>query len=64
MTFEETLCGEGDSFWNSSLSWDTPNPSLTKCFRKTVLLWIPATVLTAAALPGLLFRIGRRKNQK
>ncbi|XP_060527505.1 multidrug resistance-associated protein 1-like [Cylas formicarius] len=37
------LCGS--PFWNSSLSWDTNDPDFTKCFEKTVLVWIPCVFL-------------------
>ena len=33
------LCG--DVFFNASLSWDTDDPDLTSCFRKTFLVWLP-----------------------
>ncbi|XP_063922502.1 multidrug resistance-associated protein 1 isoform X5 [Zophobas morio] len=35
----------GSTFWNSSLSWHTNDPDVTKCFEKTVLIWIPCVFL-------------------
>lgn len=35
----------GSEFWNNSLTWDTDDPELTKCFEKTVLVWIPCIFL-------------------
>ena len=29
------------AFQNNNLTWNTESPSLTPCFEKTVLLWIP-----------------------
>ena len=41
--FEEDFCG--GQFWNLSLTWDTDNPDFTPCFHKTVLAWIPTSIL-------------------
>lgn len=38
----DVLCQE--PLWNSTVSWDTDNPNLSACFRKTILLWIPASI--------------------
>ncbi|CAH1379050.1 hypothetical protein MTP99_002817 [Tenebrio molitor] len=35
----------GSEFWNSSLSWYTSDPDLTKCFERTVLVWVPCVFL-------------------
>ncbi|XP_060530036.1 multidrug resistance-associated protein 1-like isoform X5 [Cylas formicarius] len=35
----------GSEFWNSTLTWDTDDPDFTKCFEKTVLVWIPCVFL-------------------
>ncbi|XP_044271381.1 multidrug resistance-associated protein 1 isoform X1 [Tribolium madens] len=35
----------GSEFWNSTLTWHTNNPDLTKCFERTVLVWVPCAFL-------------------
>ncbi|KAG5890605.1 hypothetical protein JTB14_005118 [Gonioctena quinquepunctata] len=39
----DSFCGS--PFWNRTLTWDTDDPELTKCFEKTVLVWIPCIFL-------------------
>ncbi|XP_074036465.1 multidrug-Resistance like Protein 1 isoform X3 [Leptinotarsa decemlineata] len=39
----DSFCGS--TFWNQTLTWDTNDPELTKCFEKTVLVWIPCFFL-------------------
>ena len=41
--FEEDFCG--GQFWNLTQTWDTDNPDFTPCFHKTVLAWIPTSIL-------------------
>ncbi|XP_074036471.1 multidrug resistance-associated protein 1-like [Leptinotarsa decemlineata] len=41
----DSFCGS--TFWNETLTWDTNDPELTKCFEKTVLVWIPCLFLWA-----------------
>nr|XP_008197323.1 PREDICTED: multidrug resistance-associated protein 1 isoform X3 [Tribolium castaneum] len=35
----------GSEFWNSTLTWHTNDPDLTKCFERTVLVWVPCAFL-------------------
>jgi hypothetical protein len=35
----------GDRLWDSNLTWNTTSPQLTRCFRTTILIWIPAAFL-------------------
>nr|CAH7713756.1 unnamed protein product [Callosobruchus chinensis] len=35
----------GSKFWDDDLSWYTSDPDLTKCFEKTVLVWLPCFFL-------------------
>ncbi len=58
------LCGEGDTLWNATLSWDTPDPQLPRCFRKTVAILVPAAVLVTLAAPALFVSIRRRREKK
>ncbi|XP_018568582.1 multidrug resistance-associated protein 1-like [Anoplophora glabripennis] len=37
----------GSEFWNTNLTWNTNDPDFTKCFQKTVLVWIPCFFLWA-----------------
>ena len=30
-----------DLFFNATVSWNTDDPDLTLCFRKTALIWVP-----------------------
>ena len=41
------LCGKEDALWNSADSWETSNPTLSSCFRKSfwtfppfILFWL------------------------
>ncbi|XP_074036470.1 multidrug resistance-associated protein 1-like [Leptinotarsa decemlineata] len=43
LTSMDSFCGS--TFWNQTLTWDTDDPELTKCFEKTVLVWIPCLFL-------------------
>ncbi|XP_031350249.1 multidrug resistance-associated protein 1 isoform X4 [Photinus pyralis] len=35
----------GSPFWNTTLTWNTADPDFTKCFEKTVLVWVPCVFL-------------------
>uniref|UniRef100_A0A336KSQ1 ABC-type glutathione-S-conjugate transporter n=1 Tax=Culicoides sonorensis TaxID=179676 RepID=A0A336KSQ1_CULSO len=35
----------GSEFWNSTLTWYSDYPELTKCFEQTVLIWAPCAFL-------------------
>ncbi|KAF5296657.1 hypothetical protein FQR65_LT10197 [Abscondita terminalis] len=35
----------GSPFWNTSLTWDTDDPDFTKCFEKTIFVWVPCIFL-------------------
>jgi hypothetical protein len=39
------LCSE--PLWNEESIWNTTNPGLSKCFRKSVCLWVPVAALVA-----------------
>ncbi|XP_053370822.1 multidrug resistance-associated protein 1-like [Clarias gariepinus] len=43
----DKLCNASglDPFWDSNLTWHTRTPGLTKCFKHTVLVWIPCFYL-------------------
>jgi ATP-binding cassette subfamily C (CFTR/MRP) protein 1 len=41
----EQFCG--GPFWSSNLTWHTAEPQFTECFQRTVLSWIPGTILLA-----------------
>ncbi|OQV12310.1 Multidrug resistance-associated protein 1 [Hypsibius exemplaris] len=41
--FPEGFCS--DAFWDMNLTWHTESPDLTRCFKSTVLAWIPAVFL-------------------
>ena len=49
------LCGPDDPFFNLSLTWNTSDPDVTACFRKTTLIWTPCAVFWF----GMLFYIKR-----
>ncbi|KAH9522434.1 Mrp-4p [Dermatophagoides farinae] len=40
-----SYCGS-KSIWDNQISWTTEQPRLTLCFRKTILVWLPAIYLT------------------
>ncbi|XP_076311435.1 multidrug resistance-associated protein 1-like isoform X2 [Tachypleus tridentatus] len=56
----ETFCGS--KFWDQQLTWNTTNPDLTPCFRKTVLAWIPFGFLWLLA-PWETFNLLTSKNR-
>ena len=57
------LCGEYNStFFDQTQSWDTFDPDVTSCFRRTVLIWIPCAFFWLF-LPIRLKQIMRRKGQ-
>lgn len=35
----------GSQFWDLNITWYTDNPGVTKCFEKTVLVWVPCLFL-------------------
>lgn len=38
----DAMCGPFNSpFFNQTESWDTEDPDISSCFRKTILMWIP-----------------------
>ncbi|KAL1498078.1 hypothetical protein ABEB36_008934 [Hypothenemus hampei] len=43
LTILDEYCGS--EFWNTSQTWDTDDPDFTRCFEKTVLVWIPCIFL-------------------
>lgn len=47
MTFNNNISHVfcGSPFWNYQLSWNTSEPTLTACFQKTVLIWVPCAFL-------------------
>ena len=58
-----TLCGEYNStFFDQTQSWDTFDPDVTSCFRRTVLIWIPCAFFWLF-LPIRLKQIMQRKGQ-
>ena len=57
------LCGEHNStFFDQTQSWDTLDPDVTSCFRRTVLIWIPCAFFWLF-LPIRLKQIMQRKGQ-
>ncbi|CAH1990666.1 unnamed protein product [Acanthoscelides obtectus] len=53
----------GSPFWNWTLSWNTTDPDITKCFEKTVLVWIPCFFLwTFAALEVYYILSSKKRN--
>ena len=46
--FEESFCN--GSFWNVNLTWNSEHPDFTNCFQRTVIAWIPITVLVFFSL--------------
>lgn len=42
-SFPQRFCH--DPLWNSSVTWNTPDPDFTHCFQQTVLIWIPCVFL-------------------
>ena len=57
------LCGEYNStFYDQTQSWDTFDPDVTSCFRRTVLIWIPCAFFWLF-LPIRLKQIMQRKGQ-
>ncbi|XP_063893502.1 multidrug resistance-associated protein 1 [Helicoverpa armigera] len=38
------------TFWDSNFTWYTDDPDFTRCFQKTVLVWVPCLFLWLAAL--------------
>lgn len=49
------------SLQNSSLSWYTDDPDLTKCFEKTVLIWIPCLFLWTFASLEVFYILHSKK---
>ena len=49
-------------FFDAELSWNTTNPNLTKCFRDTVLIGVPAAVLWIFGPIWALLNHGERRN--
>ncbi|XP_060528661.1 multidrug resistance-associated protein 1-like [Cylas formicarius] len=45
----------GSEFWNETLTWNTDDPDLTRCFEKTVLVWIACGFLWAFAIVEVYF---------
>ena len=52
-----------DSFWNSSLTWNTTHPQFTECFEDTILIGIPCLVLWISAPWWLFYFIILKKNR-
>lgn len=48
-------------FQNSTLSWDTEDPDLTRCFQKTVLIWIPCAFLWAFSALEVFYILHSKK---
>ena len=40
----EWLCGQGEDFWNSSASWNSPRPAVGACFQAALWTFPPALV--------------------
>nr|CAH7765033.1 unnamed protein product [Callosobruchus chinensis] len=51
----------GSSFWNWSLSWNTTDPDITRCFEKTVLVWIPCFFLWTFSALEVYYIINSKK---
>ncbi|CAH0555484.1 unnamed protein product [Brassicogethes aeneus] len=51
----------GSEFWNNSLTWYTDNPEFTKCFERTVLIWIPCVFLWTFALLEVYYITNSKK---
>jgi hypothetical protein len=50
LVFVPWLCGTTEPAWNSSASWNTPDPSLSQCVRKIV--WtLPPYLVMSVLLP-------------
>ncbi|KAK2169809.1 hypothetical protein NP493_1174g00058 [Ridgeia piscesae] len=48
-----SVCGnatEDDAFWSDSISVNTSNPDLTRCFQSTLLAWLPGGYLWLSSL--------------
>ena len=44
VAYFDYVCGASNPpFFNQSQSWDTLDPDISSCFRKTVLIWIPCS---------------------
>ena len=57
------LCGEYNStLFDQTQSWDTFDPDVSSCFRRTVLIWIPCAFFWLF-LPIRLKQIMQRKGQ-
>lgn len=53
----------GSEFWNTNLTWNTDDPEFTKCFEKTVLVWIPCFFLwTFSSLEVYYLLKSKRRN--
>ncbi|XP_018568578.1 multidrug resistance-associated protein 1 isoform X9 [Anoplophora glabripennis] len=53
----------GGEFWNLNLTWNTNDPDFTKCFEKTVLVWIPCFFLwTFSSLEVYYLIKSKRRN--
>ncbi|KAJ8967485.1 hypothetical protein NQ314_002799 [Rhamnusium bicolor] len=53
----------GSEFWNTNLTWNTEDPEFTKCFEKTVLIWIPCLFLwTFSSLEVYYIINSKRRN--
>ncbi|VEN40411.1 unnamed protein product [Callosobruchus maculatus] len=51
----------GTPFWNWSLSWNTTDPDVTRCFEKTVLVWIPCFFLWTFSALEVYYIISSKK---